>query len=164
MDLFEYIKSQLPQMPNVAIMKDLGASDELVEYVKESPENTNLNVMGSITSGGDIGEVWATITIADTSFSIKSDGTYEGESATTSKTFAEWEELFTKHDEYEINIVTSSETIPIHEYYETEYVKSISTTDGIYSITLDSLLPDITIASTNEANVPAEIVVKAKES
>lgn len=48
MELFEYIKSQLPQMPNVQIMKDLGASDELVEYVKESPENTNLNVMGSI--------------------------------------------------------------------------------------------------------------------
>ena len=60
MELFEYIKSQLPQMPNVAIMKDMGASDELVEYVKESPENTNLNVMGSITSsgGGGDAEVW----------------------------------------------------------------------------------------------------------
>lgn len=61
MELFEYIKSQLPQMPNVQIMKDLGASEALVEYVKESPENTNLNVMGSITnpSGGDA-EVWFT--------------------------------------------------------------------------------------------------------
>ena len=59
MELFEYIKSQLPQMPNVQIMKDLGASDELVEYVKESPENTNLNVMGSITnSDGGQAEVW----------------------------------------------------------------------------------------------------------
>ena len=60
MELFEYIKSQLPQMPNVQIMKDMGASDELVEYVKESPENTNLNVIGSITNpgGGGDAEVW----------------------------------------------------------------------------------------------------------
>ena len=59
MELFEYIKSQLPQMPNVQIMKDMGANDELVEYIKESPENTNLNVMGSITSdGGGDAEVW----------------------------------------------------------------------------------------------------------
>ena len=48
MELFEYIKSQLPQMPNVQIMKDMGASDELVEYVKETTWNTNLNIMGSI--------------------------------------------------------------------------------------------------------------------
>lgn len=45
MELFEYIKSQLPQMPNVAIMKDLGASDELVEYVKETTWNTNLGML-----------------------------------------------------------------------------------------------------------------------
>lgn len=67
MELFEYIKSQLPQMPNVQIMKDMGASDELVEYVKESPENTNLNVIGSIngSDGGDVGEVWFTGTDYD---------------------------------------------------------------------------------------------------
>ena len=58
MNLFEYIKSQLPQMPNIQIMKDLGASDELVEYVKKTPENTNLNVMRSITSSGGDAEVW----------------------------------------------------------------------------------------------------------
>ena len=48
MELFEYIKSQLPQMPNTVIMKQLGASQELIDYVKETPWNTNLNVMGSI--------------------------------------------------------------------------------------------------------------------
>lgn len=61
MELFEYIKSQLPQMPNSAIMKQLGASEELIDYVKETPWNTNWNVIGSIASsggGGDTGEVW----------------------------------------------------------------------------------------------------------
>lgn len=59
MELFEYIKSQLPQMPNSAIMKQLGASQELIDYVKETPENTNFAIAEVIgSSGGDIGEVW----------------------------------------------------------------------------------------------------------
>lgn len=45
MELFEYIKSQLPQMPNSAIMKQMGASEELIDYVKETPWNTNLNII-----------------------------------------------------------------------------------------------------------------------
>lgn len=45
MNLFEYIKSQLPQMPNSAIMKQMGASEELIDYVKETPWNTNLNII-----------------------------------------------------------------------------------------------------------------------
>lgn len=45
MELLQYIKSQLPQEPNVAIMKSLDASDELINYVKETPWNTNLNVL-----------------------------------------------------------------------------------------------------------------------
>lgn len=45
MELLQYIKSQLPQKPNVAIMKSLDASDELINYVKETPWNTNLNVL-----------------------------------------------------------------------------------------------------------------------
>lgn len=60
MELFEYIKSQLPQMPNSAIMKQLGASEELIDYVKETPWNTNWNVIGSIadSGGGADAEVW----------------------------------------------------------------------------------------------------------
>ena len=60
MNLFEYIKSQLPQMPNVQIMKDLGASDELIDYVKETPWNTNFAIAEVIegSGGGDTGEVW----------------------------------------------------------------------------------------------------------
>lgn len=54
MELFEYIKSQLPQMPNSAIMKQLGASDELVEYVKETTWNTNLAIVKNKSEdGGD---------------------------------------------------------------------------------------------------------------
>lgn len=49
MDLFEYIKSQLPQMPNSAIMKQMGASKELIDYVKETPWNTNLNIFRSLS-------------------------------------------------------------------------------------------------------------------
>lgn len=47
MELFEYIKSQLPN-PNAAIMYELGATDALVNYVLYTPENTNLAMLGSI--------------------------------------------------------------------------------------------------------------------
>lgn len=47
MELFEYIKSQLPN-PNPAIMYELGATDALVNYVLYTPENTNLAMLGSI--------------------------------------------------------------------------------------------------------------------
>lgn len=55
MELFEYIKSQLPQMPNSAIMKQMGASEELIDYVKETPWNTNLAIVKnkSEDGGGD---------------------------------------------------------------------------------------------------------------
>lgn len=59
MELFEYIKSQLPQMPNSAIMKQMGASEELIDYVKETPWNTNLNMLNSL-DGGSEPEVWFT--------------------------------------------------------------------------------------------------------
>lgn len=103
MELFEYIKSQLPQMPNVAIMKDLGASDELVEYVKESPENTNLNVMGSITSsGGGDAEVWL---VGDTGesgmFTLSNVGDID-----------RMAELFTNGENYQV--FANSEALPYY--------------------------------------------------
>ena len=51
MNLIDYIKSQLPSMPNVAIMKDLGASDELIEYVRKTPWNTNMGIVGEFSGG-----------------------------------------------------------------------------------------------------------------
>jgi len=55
MELLQYIKSQLPQEPNVAIMKSLDASDELINYVKETPWNTNLNVLKNFSNTETIG-------------------------------------------------------------------------------------------------------------
>ena len=55
MELLQYIKSQLPQEPNVAIMKSLDASDELINYVKETPWNTNLNVLKNFNNTEIIG-------------------------------------------------------------------------------------------------------------
>ena len=49
MNLIDYIKSQLPSMPNVAIMKDLGASEELIEYVRKTPWNTNMGIVGEFS-------------------------------------------------------------------------------------------------------------------
>lgn len=65
MNLFEYIKSQLPQMPNVQIMKDMGANDELIKYVKKTPWNTNLNILE--TYGHDGGEVSCEVVFIDAS-------------------------------------------------------------------------------------------------
>ena len=58
MNLIDYIKSQLPSMPNVAIMKDLGASDELIEYIRKTPWNTNMVIVGEFGEGG---ENWNTL-------------------------------------------------------------------------------------------------------
>ena len=55
MELLQYIKSQLPQEPNVAIMKSLDASDELINYVKETPWNTNLNVLKNFSNTETVG-------------------------------------------------------------------------------------------------------------
>ena len=77
MELFEYIKSQLPQMPNVAIMKDMGASDELVEYVKESPENTNLNILNVYYENSNLGTLIINTTINSTELSFTSDALIE---------------------------------------------------------------------------------------
>lgn len=55
MNLIDYIKSQLPSMPNVAIMKDLGASDELIEYVRKTPWNTNMGIVVEFSGSGSKG-------------------------------------------------------------------------------------------------------------
>ena len=59
MDLLEYIKRNY-ETPNPYIIKDLGGSEELIEYLRDTPWNTNLNMLGSLGSGrgGDTGEVW----------------------------------------------------------------------------------------------------------
>lgn len=52
MTLIEYIKKSYLR-PNRAILKSLGASDELITYLFETPYNTNISVVTtSFVSGG----------------------------------------------------------------------------------------------------------------
>ena len=53
MTLNEYIKQSYLR-PNKAVLKSLGASDELIEYLLYTPWNTNMNVVAGLinnTSG-----------------------------------------------------------------------------------------------------------------
>lgn len=51
MELFEYIKKSY-KTPNPFVVKSLGGSEELVEYLRETPWNTNLNVVNAYYGGG----------------------------------------------------------------------------------------------------------------
>jgi hypothetical protein len=57
MDLLNYIKRNY-ETPNPYIIKDLGGSEELIEYLRNTPWNTNLNMLSSLGSGGSEPEVW----------------------------------------------------------------------------------------------------------
>lgn len=61
MDLNEYIRKNY-KAPNKEILKTLGASDELISYLMETPWNTNLEVVNAIGSGGGSDDdEWTTI-------------------------------------------------------------------------------------------------------
>lgn len=47
MELNEYIKKNY-KTPNPAVLRSLGASEELISYLLYTEWNTNLNVIGSI--------------------------------------------------------------------------------------------------------------------
>lgn len=47
MNLLEYIKMSMTR-PNRAVLKGLGASEELIEYLMKSPQNTNINVVKTL--------------------------------------------------------------------------------------------------------------------
>lgn len=49
MELKEYIKQSYLR-PNKQVLKSLGASDELIEYLRTTPWNTNLNIIDSFIS------------------------------------------------------------------------------------------------------------------
>lgn len=49
LDLNEYIK-QSYERPNRKILEGLGASEDLIEYLLETPENTNWNVLSGLVS------------------------------------------------------------------------------------------------------------------
>lgn len=47
MNLLEYINMSM-ERPNRAVLKGLGANDELIKYLMESPWNTNMNVVNTL--------------------------------------------------------------------------------------------------------------------
>ena len=52
MKLLEYIKKNY-KTPNVAVLRTLGASEELIEYLTNTPWNTNIKIIEGLISGGD---------------------------------------------------------------------------------------------------------------
>ena len=107
------------------------------------------------------GEVWATITEPGKSFSIKGDGTYEGEGATTSKSFAEWKMLFDSPSDYVVNAITPSQTLSM-TYNASDYGGSFETEDGNVGIAFDNQVPDVAIVTSADLIVPTEIIVTKK--
>ena len=65
MDLKQYIRRNY-KMSNPFILKDLGASEELIEYLTNTPWNTNMKVVESLISGegGDEKQGIKSITIS----------------------------------------------------------------------------------------------------
>jgi len=55
MELLEYIKKNY-KTPNVAVLRTLGASEELIEYLTNTPWNTNMKVIEGLISGGGSNE------------------------------------------------------------------------------------------------------------
>ena len=52
LDLNEYIKMSY-ERPNRKILEGLGASEDLIEYLMETPGNTNWNIINNIGSTDD---------------------------------------------------------------------------------------------------------------
>ncbi len=51
MELLDYIRKNY-KTPNVAVLKTLGATNELIKYLINTPNNTNMNIVKSLISGG----------------------------------------------------------------------------------------------------------------
>lgn len=102
MNLFEYIKSQLPR-PNTSVMYNLGASEEIVDYVRHTTWNTNLNIIKDMCESED------GYTIADYLAAIPEEGDYDGfENA-----------IATSENEMNVDLLDISLTISIETNAET---------------------------------------------
>lgn len=49
MELINYIR-QSYRRPNRTVLKSLGATDELIEYLLHTPHNTNFNMLGQFNN------------------------------------------------------------------------------------------------------------------
>lgn len=64
MELLDYIRKNY-KTPNVAVLKTLGATDELIKYLINTPNNTNMKIVESLISGsGDVGNGIKSISIS----------------------------------------------------------------------------------------------------
>ena len=64
MELLDYIRKNY-KTPNIAVLKTLGATDELVKYLINTPNNTNMKIVESLISGdGDKGNGIKSITVS----------------------------------------------------------------------------------------------------
>ena len=64
MELLEYIRKNY-KTPNVAVLRTLGASEELIKYLINTPNNTNMKVVESfISEGGDEGNGVKSVSIS----------------------------------------------------------------------------------------------------
>ena len=65
MELLDYIRKNY-KTPNVAVLKTLGATDELIKYLTNTPNNTNIKVVESLINegGSDDGSGIKSITIS----------------------------------------------------------------------------------------------------
>lgn len=63
MELLEYIKKNY-KTPNVAVLKTLGASEELIKYLTNTPWNTNMKIVEGLIGGSDEGNGIKSISIS----------------------------------------------------------------------------------------------------
>ena len=69
MNLEEYIRQSYLR-PNKQVLESLGASEELIEYLRFTPWNTNIQVVDSIEDGGGGGGTLHTMTLVPTEFTF----------------------------------------------------------------------------------------------
>ena len=126
MNLFEYIKSQLPQMPNIAIMEQLGATQKLIDYVKYTTWNTNLGMLDSLKNTDEpTTKTWVTLIATEGTLTIEKQGKTIGDNIESTKTYAEWINLFNNHNNYNFFIEVSGEYYPL-TYEEDEHQATIT--------------------------------------
>lgn len=64
MELLDYIRKNY-KTPNIAVLKTLGATDELIKYLTNTPNNTNMKIVESLISGdSDEGNGIKSITVS----------------------------------------------------------------------------------------------------
>ncbi len=162
MDLNEYIKMSY-ERPNRKVLEGLGASEGLIEYLMETPGNTNWNVVDSIINSGGGGEpeVWL---VGDTyedygerifMLSNVGDTDYKSELLTNGENYNVYlngEELpyFTRHGDNAIQWTDSAE--------DQSMTKMMAVaTDALGSKEASAYYMDTSIAPTS-----VEVSVKAK--